>query len=189
MHPGDKTDLLRPLTDASRKVRFHGPSALVPHKFTDDGEVVTAETFTPKKDISKLNLNDLKFLKLWRDCDWKDEDIKKKLNLTDDQARKTFKKLQYFKTEDAKIRALASEATPERVLAKDMENLNTGDLTDSQHKSLDRVAKITGAFKTAGEGGNTINIFNMPRLTPEAERAIRQIADKEADVIEGQIAE
>jgi hypothetical protein len=99
------------------------------------------------------------------------------LDFQPEQAEKTFKKLAYFKTEDARIKALATEATPERVLAKDIENIETGALNDSQHKSLDRVAKIVGAFKTNDSGApSTINILQL-NMTPEQEKATREFFD------------
>lgn len=184
--PDETRALVRAFSDKSRKLRVlgkrQGNVIEVPHKFTDDGSIPDS----PQQIVvSRLHLDDLRFLKAWRDNSWDNALTQKKLNLPDDQAEKTFKKLAYFKTEDARIKALASEATPERVLAKDMENMESGTLNDSQHKSLDRVAKITGAFKTVGEG-STINIFNMPRMSPDAEAALRIIADKEADVIDAE---
>lgn len=183
----EKKQLARQFSDKARKVKWVGNKALVPHKFTESGDVVNQDNFDARKHLSKLNLADLRFLQLWKNNKWSDEETVKKSGLTPEQVEKTFKKLAYFKTEDARIHALASEATPERVLAKDMENIESGTLNDSQHKSLDRVAKITGAFKTS-EVNITQNVFNLPRMTPETEAALRQIADKEADVIDAEVA-
>lgn len=176
---------MKKLKDEGRVVSQSGNEYLVSHKFTPDGQVVDESNFNPANCISKLNLNDLKFLVLWRENKWDDQKTLSKAQLPPDQAEKTLKKLAYFKSEDAKIRALAGEATVERVLAKDMENLESGNLTDTHHKSLDRIAKIRGGFRGADEGGgNTINIFNVPRLSPDAEAALRALADKEADVVD-----
>lgn len=180
----EKKLLAKEFSDKARKVKWVGKTALVPHKFTTQGEVVSEENFNIQTCLSKLNLNDLRFLSLWRENKWNDEAAVAKCSLTEDQAKKTLKKLSYFKTEDARIKALASEATPERILAKDMENVEDGGkLTDSQHKSLDRAAKIVGAFKTTGEGGTTINL-NMPVLSPELLDQLRVLGDKAADVID-----
>jgi hypothetical protein len=179
--PDEYKALVKPLNDKARKTARIGKLTVVPHKFTDDGHIPQ----TPQEVVlSKLNLNDLKFLQAWRENLWNDEKTLGKLGLQPEQAEKTFKKLAYFKTEDARIKALASEATPERVLAKDMENIESGALNDSQHKSLDRVAKITGAFKTTGEAGGTINIFNFPKMPPEVEAQMRALADKAADIVD-----
>lgn len=193
----DEKKLVRRLSDKSRKVVKVGKKFLVPHKTTPTGEIVRGKiefedgtslesNFDANRDISKLNLSDLRFLELWRDNKWNDEETLKKTDLTQDQAVKTFKKLQYFKTEDSRIRALASQASPEMVLSKDIENLHTHTLQDTDHKSLDRISKITGAFKTT-EGNSTINIFNMPRLSPEAEAALKKIAEREADIVEAHV--
>lgn len=186
MHnPDEYKDLVKPLNDKSRKTIQVGKLTLVPHKFTEAGDIPRSSQDVV---LSKLNLADLRFLQAWRSNKWNDAETLKALNLTADQADKTFKKLAYFKTEDARIKALASEATPERVLAKDMENIESGVLNDSQHKSLDRIAKAQGMFKTSESGGNTINIFNLPKISPEAEAALRSLADKEADVIDAEVA-
>lgn len=179
--------LVKSFSDKSRKVARVGSKFIVPHKFTENGEVLTEENFSAKKDISRLNLSDLRFLEIWRDNKWNDEETVKKSNLSPEQAERTFKKLKYFKTEDARIKALASQATPERVLAKDMENLETGILNDSQHKSLDRVAKITGAFKTTTDI-NITHSLEVPKLNLEAWEAIKKIADIQADVIDVEAA-
>lgn len=172
--------LVKKFSDKARKATVLGRQALIPHKFTPNGEIVNSENFDAQRDLSKLNLNDLRFLALWRDNRWNEEETQKKSGLSPDQAVKTFKKLAYFKTEDARIRALAEEATVEKVLAKDVENLETGKLTDSHHKSLDRIAKIRGGFK-ASEVNTQINIFNGPRMSPETEAIMRKLGDLEAD--------
>jgi hypothetical protein len=188
MNDDESKKLAKNLSDRSRKVTRVGRQFIVPHKFTPSGDVVTQENFSAQTCLSKLNLADLRFLALWKENKWDDGKTAEAAGLSPEQAEKTLKKLRYFKTEDARIRALAAEATPERVLAKDMENMETGLLNDSQHKSLDRVAKITGAFKTAAEINIQQNIFNLPKMSPEAEAALRAIADREADMVEGELA-
>lgn len=173
----EKEQLAREFSDKARKVKWVGNKALVPHKFTPKGDVVSQENFNVKTCLSRLNLNDLRFLQLWRENKWNDEQALAKSGLEPDQATKTLKRLAYFKTEDARIKALATEATPERILAKDMENVEAGGtLNDSQHKSLDRAAKIVGAFKTT-EINIQQNFLQMPSLTPEQEKEVRQIFD------------
>ena len=174
--PDESKALVKALKDGSRKVTKHGKQFHVHHKFKDNGDVVTEDNYDVKTDLSKLNQKDLSFLVLWKQNKWNDQETLAKCDLAPDQAEKTFKKLARFKTEDARIKALASEATPERVLAKDMENIETGALTDSQHKSLDRVAKITGAFKTSESGATTINVLQL-NLTPDQEKATKEFFD------------
>jgi hypothetical protein len=166
--------LVKPLNDKSRKTAQVGRLTIVPHKLTPDGKVPQT---TQEIVISKLNLNDLKFLQAWRENLWNDEKTLTALGLQPDQAEKTLKKLAYFKTEDARIKALATEATPERVLAKDIENIETGALNDSQHKSLDRVAKIVGAFKSTTEVNIQQNFFQRPNVAPEQAEEIRKFFD------------
>lgn len=182
--PDESKRLAKSFSDKSRKVTRLGRQFIVPHKFTEDGKIPRT---SQEVVISKLNLNDLRFLQIWRDNKWNDEATLKALQLPPEQAAKTFKKLAYFKTEDARIKALASEATPERVLAKDVENIEVGNLNDSQHKSLDRVAKTLGMFKTTADV-NVTHTLNVPKLDPAVWDAIRQIADQQADVIDAEVA-
>lgn len=179
--------LVNTFSDSSRKIERIGRQFIVPHKFTPDGEVVSKDNYDQKTCLSKLSLDDLRFLSLWKTHKWDDDKTLKETGLSSDQAAKTFKKLAYFKVEDQRIKALAQEATPERVLAKDVENLDTGGLNDSQHKSLDRIAKAAGMFKTQSE--LTVNhTIQVPKLDPAAWDAIRKIADMQADVIDGEVA-
>jgi len=180
--------LARGFKDKARGVVRVGKNAYVPHKLDDDGEILDKASFDAKKHISRLNLNDLRFLQLWSENKWDNEATAAKSDLAPDQLEKTFKKLQYFKTEDARILALAKEATPERILAKDMENVEVESLTDSQHKSLDRVAKIIGAFKTSAAVNIQQNVFNMPKLSPETMAKLKEFADSQANVVDGEIA-
>lgn len=176
----DERAIVKKLKDDGRIVSESGNEYLVSHKFTPSGEVVDATNFNPANCISKLNLNDIKLLVLWRENKWDDQKTLSKAQLSPDQAERTLKKLAYFKSEDAKIRALAGEATVERVLAKDMENLESGNLSDTHHKSLDRIAKIRGGFRGADESGSgVVNIFNFPKMSPETEAELRAIAKRE----------
>lgn len=185
--PNEKKELVRHFSDKSRRTVKSGNSYLVPHKFSPEGEVLDDKNFRINRDLSKLNLNDLRFLKLWQSHGWDEVKTLEKCNLHPDQAKKTFKKLAYFKVEDARVRALAEQATPEMVLAKDVENIETGKLSDSQHKSLDRVAKIVGAFKTT-EVNIQQNIFQMPPLPPQQAEELRRVFDSIADVQEAEVA-
>lgn len=177
-----------PLKDKARLVKRKGSKVLVSHKFTPEGDVLDNQNVSNPKNFHQLNLSELKFLVLWDRNGYDEEKTASESGLSEYQTASMFKKLAHFKQEDAWIKAAVTRATPGFVISQDMKNVyGGGTLNDSQHKSLDRVAKCVGAFKT-NDSGATINIFNLPKMTPETEAAIRAIADREADVVEGQLA-
>lgn len=178
--------MVKEFSDASRKAVVVANKAVIPHKFTESGEVVGGDNFNPKRDVSRLSLTDLRFLSAWRAAKWDDKIATEKLNLEPEAAKRIIKRVSYFKTEDAKVKALADIPTPEWIAAKDVENVyEGGTVNDSQHKSLDRLAKITGAFKTT-EVNLTQNIFNLPALSPEVEAKFKALAEEalEAEIVE-----
>ena len=183
----EKKLLVKEFSDSSRKslLMRSENTAVVHHKFTEDGDIVDSSNFNMKRDVSRLNITDLKFLSEWRKAKWDEQVPIQKLNLTAERAKRIIKKVSYFKTEDAKVKALADIPTPEWISAKDVENVyENGTLNDSTHKSLDRLAKITGAFKTT-EVNLTQNVFNLPALSPDIEAKFKIIAEEalEAEVI------
>lgn len=174
----EKKKLVKAFSDKARKkIAVVGNDVFIPHKLTPSGEIVNKDNFDRETCLSKLELTDLQLLVLWKENKWNDEATLAKCGLAKDQAEKTLKKLAYFKTEDARIKALASEATQERVLAKDVENIETGALNDSQHKSLDRIAKAVGMFKTSSDVNINFNAFVKPQLSPEQEKMAREFFD------------
>lgn len=178
--------LSEPLNDKARRAIVVGSRAIVPHKTKPNGEIVTSENFDVKVDVSQLNLRELRFLEVFRELGWDFERACERVGIDVIAGRKTYRKCLYFQQEDAYIRAKAKVPTPEYILAKDVDNVEgAGKIDDSQHKSLDRMAKITGCFKTTDGGTNTVNIFNLPKLTPEIEAKFKELAEQalEAEVV------
>lgn len=183
-----KQDLEKAINDSARKIPIRGTQAIVPLKFDKDGDVVSHDTSPDRMVFKRLTLDDLRFLKIWRTNNWDVEKSREEAQVSEQKVILLVRKLSCFRAEDAKVRALAEIPTPNWVAAKDVQSIyEGGTLSDSEHKSLDRLAKITGAFKTS-EVNITQNVFNLPQLSPEATAAIKAIADKEADVIEAQVA-
>ena len=186
MDSKDKSDLEKVVSDKSRRVKIHGSEAIVPLKFDKDGNIPTAPD---QLVLKRLTLDDLRFLKIWRECAWDTVLALSKVNLEKDKAERLIKKLSCFRDEDAKVKALAEIPTPSWIAAKHVENVYNPTLEDSQHKSLAELAKIEGAYKQQNPT-TQINVFNLPKMTPEAEAEIRKIADREADIVdtEAQVA-
>ena len=184
---GETKALVKKFSDKARKTKRVGNKFFIPHKFTPEGKVVTPENFNVLTDLSQLNLSHLRFLELWQSQGWDNEKTLTKCGLAPDIAEKTFKRLAYFKTEDATIKVLAARATPEAVLAKDVRNIEEinpkKELSDSKHKSLERVSKVLGMFKSS-DISITQNVFNLPSLTPEVEAKFKALAEEalEAEV-------
>ena len=67
-----------------------------------------------------------------------------------------------------------------------MENVyEGGGLEESEHKSLQELAKISGAYKTQNSpAGMVVNVFNLPKLDPESEQKLKEIARREAEIIQ-----
>lgn len=173
-------------SDKSRKAFRIGNKVAIPHKVKPNGEVVSQETFNAKTDISQLNLNELRFLDVFRDLGWNFDKACEKVGISVDQGKRTYKKCLWFQQEDEIVRAKAKVPSANYILAKDIDNVEKAVvLDDSQHKSLDRMAKITGSFKTT-ELNITQNVFNLPKLTPEVEAEFKALAEKalEAEIVE-----
>lgn len=163
--------------DKARRPLTYATGAMIPHKVKLDGKTITKENFDPRIDISKLNLNELHFLDVFREEKWDFDKACEKLGYDKLSALATYKRCLWFKQEDAYVRAKAKVPTPEYILAKDVDNLEGAkEITDSQHKSLDRLAKITGSFKT-NDITITQNFLQMPSLTPDQEQKLRLMAD------------
>jgi hypothetical protein len=126
-------------------------------------------------------------LRLWREADWDIEKAVQVSALPQSHVERLVKKLSCFRDEDAKVKALCEIPTPSWIAAKHVENVYNPTLEDSQHKSLAELAKIEGAYKQQNPT-TQINVFNLPKMSPEAELEIRKIAEREADVVEAQLA-
>lgn len=180
--------LANELNDRSRKTLVSHGQAIVPLKFDEEGEIPE----TPDRILfKKLNLNDLRFLKAWREADWdvskarEKFDLDKPVQLTDEQIKRLVKKLQPFREEEAKVKALCQIPTPDWIAAKHVENVyDGGQLDESSHKSLQELAKIEGAYKNNLNVSVTQNVFNLPKLDAETEAKLKVLAQQEAQVIQ-----
>lgn len=189
MQDPEETDLLTEVTDSSRKPLKRGNSVLVPLKFDDEGEPLTPETFDSRKHLKKLTMDDLRFLRCWRNEGWNTEKACELMAIDSEKVKRIVKKLEVFKEEDALTKALSEIPTTAWIQAKHVENIyQGGTLEDSERDSLKELAKISGAYKTQASVNQTINIFQMPKLSPEAAQKLKEFADLQADVVEGEIA-
>lgn len=171
-------DLLRDagLNDKARKVSLRGKEVIVPLKFDEDGNPATAS----KLIFKRLSLSDLRFLKSWRDAGWDIHTATKDSGLSESHIERLVKKLSCFREEDARVKALCEIPTPSWIAAKHVENVYAQNLDDTQHKSLQELAKIEGAYKQTAPG-TQINVFNLPTLTPEVESELKQLARRALD--------
>lgn len=176
----EKQGLLKSVSDKSRKAKLVGRRALVPLKFDDDGSPITQANFDPTKHLKSLSLNDLAFLKAWRESGWDLEATQKKLAIETEKAKRIARNLQVFKDEEARVKALADIPTTQWIAAKHTENVFDGNLEDSQRDSLKELAKIIGAYKPT----TTISLnakLEMPQLSPEQAAKAREFFDTVAE--------
>lgn len=182
-------ELLQEVTDRSRSPIVKGKTVLVPLKFGDSGDLLNSQTFDARKHFKKLDLNDLRFLKCWRDNAWDTEKTCADLFVESAKVKKLVAKLEVFREEDARTKALAAIPTAAWVSARHVENIYQGGvLEDSERDSLKELAKITGAYKTAATVNIHTNIFQMPQLSPEAMAKLKEFADSQADIVETELA-
>ena len=180
----EKRKLAEVVNDGSRKVKIRGKQVIVPLKFDAEGNPAT----DGKIILKRLTLNDLRFLQSWRGNNWDLVKTRADLRIESQVAERLIKKLQCFRDEDAKVKALAEIPTPAWISAKHVENVyEGGGLEDSQHKSLAELAKITGSYKNTNQVNITQNVINFPQLSPEAQEAIKAIAEKEADAVDAEV--
>lgn len=166
-------DLAKVVNDKSRRITIRGKQAIVPLKFDEDGNPATAD----KLIFKRLSLTDLRFLRDWREAEWDVAKATEKSGLDPSKVERLIKKLQCFREEDAKVKALAEIPTPSWIKAKHVENIYNPTLLDSQQKSLSELAKIEGAYKTSPLVNIQNNFFSKPSLTPEQEEATRKFFD------------
>jgi hypothetical protein len=170
-------DLLRDagINDKSRKVVLRGKQVIVPLKFDEDGNPATVD----KLIFKRLNLNDLRFLGLFRKNEWDVEKTIIESGIEREKAERLIKKVACFREEDAKVKALCEIPTPSWISAKHVQNVyEGGTLEDSEHKSLQELAKIEGAYKNNVNLNVTQNVFNLPKLTPDVEEKFKKLAEE-----------
>lgn len=177
-------ELVKPLNDKARKTSRRGNQTLVPHKVKASGETITETNLDAKTDLSLLNMNELRFLDAFRESGWDLDKACGQFGVSLDQGRKTYKKCLWFQKEDEIVKAKAKVPTANYVLAKDLDNVEgVIELSDSDHKSLDRMAKITGSFKTTTDVNVHFNAFLKPELSAEEEKRTREFFDTIATAI------
>lgn len=189
MQDSEEQGLLQEVTDRARKPIKMGRNVLVPLKFEDEGELLTQETFEVKKHLKTLTMSDLRFLQSWRKHGWNTDKACEELCVPIEKVKRLVAKLEVFREEDARTKALSEIPTPAWIQAKHVENVYQGGvLEDSERDSLKELAKISGAYKTQASVNQTINIFQMPKLSPEAAKKLKEFADLQADIVDGEIA-
>lgn len=154
--------------------------ATVPLQFDDEGRPLTDKTFNPAKHLKRLSLKDLQFLHAWRESGWDVEKACRQCNLNFEIAQRLVKKMQVFKNEDDRIKALADIPSPAFITAKHTENVFEGKLDDSQRDSLKELAKITGAYKPTQSVNVQVTLVK-PAWTPEQEAKVRDAFDTIAE--------
>lgn len=169
------------INDKARKVTLRGKQVIVPLKFDEDGEPATTDRLIFKR----LSLLDLRFLGALRKSQWDIDGAISATGLSRERGERLVKKLACFREEDARVRALCEIPTPDWIAAKHVQNIyEGGKLEDSEHKSLQELAKIEGAYKNNLSVSVTTNVFNLPKYDPATEAKLKEIADREADIIQ-----
>lgn len=172
-----KDELLKTVTDKTRRISQGGKKIVVVHKFNPDGSQQKAPIH-----YTDCTASDFEFIDAWKAHKWDAEAAGKSLGLTERQIRWRVKKLSFIEQEDKIMRAKTKMLSPDYVIAKDLDNLEkVNRLEDTDHKSLDRLAKVQGMFKTS-DVSITNNIFQMPTLSPEQAAELKALGDRLASV-------
>ncbi len=173
----DRAQLEKVVNDRARRVKIRGNQAIVPLKFDEDGNPATLD----KLIVKRLNLNDLRFLRIWKNCSWDIQKATKDSCHTEAQIERLVKKLACFREEDARVKALCEIPTPDWIAAKHVQNVyEGGTIQESEHKSLQELAKIEGAYKQQAPT-TQINVFNLPTLGPAQEAKLKEVFDTLAE--------
>lgn len=173
-----KENLAQAVNDKSRKITLRGKTAIVPMKFDEEGNPATIDTAIFKR----LSLNDLRFLKILREKSWDVSAACESAGIARDAAIRLVKKLQCFRDEDAKVRALCEIPTPDWIASKHVENVYSPTLDDTQQKSLAELAKIEGAYKQTAPQ-TQINVFNLPELPADKQAEAKKFFDTLAEEV------
>ena len=179
MQDQDETKaLVKQFSDRSRRVSKKGKQFIVPHKFTPTGDVIDNSNFEPKRDLSRLSLDDFKLLAALQEKKWDLVAACESIGADLETSKRKLKRLSYFEFEEKKSQALAAVVTPAFVTAKNVEGFYTDALTDGQRDHLKELAKITGAYKSTTSNVNVnFNAFTRPQLSPEEEKKTREFFD------------
>lgn len=170
------------INDRARKVSLRGKQVIVPLKFDEDGEPATQD----KLIFKRLSLTDLRFLKALKGSDWNIARACEISGISLERSERLVKKLACFREEDARVKALCEIPTPDWIAAKHVQNVYEGGvLQDSEHKSLQELAKIEGAYKNTSQVNvNVVHSLQLPKLTPEQEAQFRELGDSIATTAE-----
>ena len=185
----ENQELLNHFSDQSRQASLVGSTVVLPKILDDEGEI--RNTWASPDAVFKLNLKQARFLKAYEET----LDLEKaalKADVTVEWAKKFLKNqtaLAYL-DEKQRLTALSEVATPQWTKAKLVDGITGHWVPENPKvavKCLEMVKDIN--FPRAAANLNiTQNVFNLPKLTPDAERALKEIADREADVIDAEVA-
>jgi len=177
-------DAAKDLSSRTRKASIHRHKMLVPLKYDDAGELLTPQTFDMRKHLKTLTANDWLFLKTWRELSWNFEKTCEQLQLNREQGIRIKKKVDCFKLEEERDKALATIPSTAYIQARHVENIiGGGTLDDSTRDSLKELAKIQGSYKPSNATQVNIqqNFLQMPVVDEETAKKLREIADRLAD--------
>lgn len=123
-----RENLASAVNDGTRRITVRGKAAIVPLKFDRHGDLASSST----RLFKRLSLDDLRFLKIWREQGWDVRKAAEVSGLSEERAAKLVKRLSCFREEDARVQALCEIPTPQWISAKHVENIYAGgQLTDS----------------------------------------------------------
>lgn len=172
----NKQKLAQAVNDRARKVTVRGSQVIVPLKFDEEGNPATPDRII----LKRLTLNDLRFLQKLRSANWDIEKAREGMGFSREVAERLLKRLSCFREEDARVKALAEIPTPAWIAAKHVENVYEESLTDGKQKSLQELAKISGAYKPTQSVSVSISL-EKPSWTPEQEAKLREVFDTVAE--------
>ena len=177
MQDTDETKaLVRKFSDRSRKASRKGNQFIVPHKFTPEGDVLDNSNFDPRRDLSRLSLDDFRLLAALQEKKWDLKAAAESVGQDLEKATKRYKKLSYFEFEDKKSKALAAVASPQFVTSQNVEGFFRDHLSDGQRDHLKELARITGAYK-ATQVNITQNLLQLPDLPEDKRQEIKDFFD------------
>lgn len=168
------------LSSKSRNVVPHRGQSVVSLRYDTDGKPLTPDTFDARRHVKTLDQKDWMFLECWKRHGYNAEKAAHELDLGEYDVKRLVKKLDCFRTEEIRDKALATIPSVEYIKARHVESLLSDKehkLEESDHKSLAELAKIQGAYKTAATLNIQNNFFAKPQLTPEQEKATREFFD------------
>lgn len=168
---------MQKFSDRSRKVTKKGTRFIVPHKFTPEGDVINHDNFNPRRDLSKLSLDDFLLLEALQEKKWDFDAACQSISVDSDKARRRYKTLSYFNFEEKRSLALAAIANPTFVTAQNVKGYFEDNLSDGQRDHLKELAKITGAYKPTTNLNLNVSAFVKPQLSPEEEVKTREFFD------------